>query len=68
MDARQFAILNALVTFAAENVPGGLTPEEQEVARIVGFAAQEMANQGVANVTNINATRLGLRGRVDPSR
>lgn len=36
MTAEQLATLNALVTFAAENVPGGLSEDEQEVARIVG--------------------------------
>src|SRR3712207_420656 len=39
MDPTQLATLNSLVTFAAENVPGGLTEEEQEVAQIVGAAA-----------------------------
>lgn len=39
MTPQQLAILNALVTFAAENVPGGLSEDEQEVARIVGAAA-----------------------------
>lgn len=36
MTTKQLAILNSLVTFAAENVPGGLSPEETEIARIVG--------------------------------
>jgi hypothetical protein len=61
MDARQFAILNSLVTFAAENVPGGLTPEEQEVARVVGFAASNYDK--IEAVDNVR--RLGVRGRVD---
>ena len=61
MDARQFAILNSLVTFAAENVPGGLTPEEQEVVRIVGFAAFNY--EKIEAVDNVR--RLGVRGRVD---
>lgn len=39
MTSQQLAILNSLVTYAAENVPGGLSAEEQEVARIVGAAA-----------------------------
>lgn len=38
MNAKQLGILNALVTYAAENVPGGLSEDEQEVARIVGIA------------------------------
>lgn len=36
MTQHELAILNSLVTFAAENVPGGLTSEETEVAKIVG--------------------------------
>lgn len=36
MNQRQLSILNALITFAAENVPGELTPEEGEVVQIVG--------------------------------
>lgn len=36
MTYRELAILNSLVTYAAEHVSGGLTMEEQEVARIVG--------------------------------
>lgn len=36
MNQRQVSTLNSLVTFAAENIPGGLSDEEQEVARIVG--------------------------------
>lgn len=32
----QLAILNALVTFAAEHIPGGLSVDERKVARIVG--------------------------------
>jgi hypothetical protein len=33
---QQIAVLNSLVTFAAENMPGGLSAEERAVARIVG--------------------------------
>lgn len=36
MDARQLSILNALVTYAAEHMPGGLSADEREVAQIVG--------------------------------
>lgn len=36
MTNQQLATLNALVTFAAENIPGGLNSEETEVAQIVG--------------------------------
>lgn len=39
MTPEQLGILNALVTFAAENIPGGLSEDEREVARIVGYAA-----------------------------
>lgn len=36
MTAEQLARLNALVTFAAEHIPGGLSDDERAVARIVG--------------------------------
>src|SRR4051812_12602659 len=36
MTTQQLAILNALVTYAAENIPGGLNENEQAVAQIVG--------------------------------
>lgn len=36
MTSQQLAILNSLVTYAAENVPGGLSEDESKVARIVG--------------------------------
>lgn len=39
MTPNQLAILNSLVTFAAENIPGGLAEDEREVAKIVGTAA-----------------------------
>lgn len=39
MTPEQLAILNSLVTYAAENIPGGLVEDEREVARIVGAAA-----------------------------
>lgn len=39
MTPKQLGILNALVTFAAENIPGGLSDDEREVAQIVGAAA-----------------------------
>lgn len=49
---RDFAILNALVTFAAENVPGGLTEEEQRVAQAVGrIAAREAPLEQVRPLT-----------------
>lgn len=36
MTYRELIILNSLVTFAAENIPGGLNSEETEVAQMVG--------------------------------
>lgn len=36
MTTKQLGILNSLVTFAAENVPGGLSEDEREVAKIAG--------------------------------
>lgn len=36
MTPRQLAILNSLITFAAENIPEGLSDDEKEVAQIVG--------------------------------
>lgn len=41
MTAKQLAILNSLITFAAENIPGGLKEDEREVAQIVGAALLE---------------------------
>jgi hypothetical protein len=32
MDAREIQILNNMITFAAENIPNGLSPEEHQVA------------------------------------
>lgn len=54
---RDFAILNALVTFAAENIPGGLTEEERRVAQAVGrIAAREAPLENVRPLT-YNATK-----------
>lgn len=36
MTSEQIATLNSLVTYAAENVPGGLSDDEREVAQMVG--------------------------------
>lgn len=36
MNTRDIAILNSLVTYAAENIPGGLKSNEQRVAQAVG--------------------------------
>lgn len=37
MMQRDLETLNSLVTFAAENIPGGLNTDEQAVARMVGI-------------------------------
>lgn len=37
MDQMELSTLNSLVTFAAENIPGGLSEREQEIARKVGL-------------------------------
>jgi hypothetical protein len=36
--AQQLAVLNSLVTYAMENMPGEPSEDEREVARIVGAA------------------------------
>jgi hypothetical protein len=36
LTSKQLAILNSLVTYAAEHIPGGLSEDEREVAQIVG--------------------------------
>lgn len=36
LNSQQLSILNALVTFSAEHIPGGLSEDEREVAQIVG--------------------------------
>lgn len=41
MTIKQVSILNSLVTFAAENVPGDLSKDEREVAQIVGKWARK---------------------------
>lgn len=41
MNSEELIILNALVTYVAENLPGGLSEDEAEVARIVGRWAQQ---------------------------
>lgn len=41
MTPQQLAILNSLVTFAAEHIPGGLSLDERPVAQIVGQWALE---------------------------
>lgn len=46
-NAEEMAVLNALVTFAAENVPGGLSEDERAIARKVGSATLRMAGPGL---------------------
>lgn len=41
MTSREVGILNSLVTFAAENIPGGLSTEEHEVAFQVALWTQD---------------------------
>jgi hypothetical protein len=41
MTPKQLAILNSLVTFAAEHIPGGLSVDERPVAKIVANWALE---------------------------
>jgi hypothetical protein len=37
VDRHDLGTLNSLVTFAAENIPGGLNSDEQAIAKIVGI-------------------------------
>lgn len=39
MNPHQITILNALVTYAIENIPGGASKDEYEVAQMVGQLA-----------------------------
>ena len=57
MNQRQLSILNALVTFAAENVPGGLSPEEQEVTSIV--AGWVLQGSKTHNYKAVNTSHYG---------
>lgn len=54
---RDFAILNALVTFAAENIPGGLTEEERRVVQAVGRIAAKEAPDEQVRPLSYNATK-----------
>lgn len=60
MTPNQASILNALVTFAAEHIPGGLSPQEREVAQMVGRRALaadstglRIESDGTARGTNV---------------
>jgi hypothetical protein len=41
MTSREIGILNSMITFAAENIPGGLSTEEHEVAFQVATWVQD---------------------------
>jgi hypothetical protein len=57
---KQISILNALITYAAENIPGGLSAEEQEVAKIVGrMAAGEQRGYRTHVYKVVNSTGHG---------
>lgn len=65
MTAQQLAILNAMVTYAAENVPGGLNDDEQAVAQIVGNWALGLLGTKeydylVINPTQYSSTEIAL--------
>lgn len=58
MTQQEIAILNSLVTFAAEHVPGGLSEDEREVAQVVGRWALGEARR-THNYKTINPTLYG---------
>lgn len=60
MNKEQLAILNSLVTYAAEHVPGGLSDEEREVAQIVGRWALPGNVGKTHNYIQINPTLYGV--------
>lgn len=60
MTPKQIAILNSLVTYAAENVSGGLSDDEREVAQLVGrWALGEAEAVQTHNYTVINVSLYG---------
>lgn len=68
MKPDKLAILNSLVTFAAENVPGGLSEDEKAVALIVGSWAligEEVKDVSPIPVTTKNATKIHYLSRAD---
>lgn len=70
MTPYQIAILNSLVTFAAEHVPGGLGEDEREVAQIIGgwaLRGQRAYTYTVINCSNYKnveeaASKMAERG------
>lgn len=60
MDSRQINILNSLVTYAEEHIPGGLSDDERAVAQIVGGWALTGA-QRTHNYKVINPTSYGQK-------
>lgn len=53
MTADEVVTLNALVTFAAENIPGGLRDDERAVAKKVGGWA--LSGSGAAPVRVVDS-------------
>lgn len=67
MTTQQLAILNALVTYAAEHIPGGLSENEQAVAQMVGNWALGMTgtkeyDYKIINPTHYPSTEAALNG------
>lgn len=58
MTSKRLAILNSLVTFAAENVPGGLSADEREVAQIVGRWARGWTGEKEFDYKTVNPTHF----------
>lgn len=54
MNAKQISILNSLVTYAAENVPGGLSDDEHVVVQTV--AAWMLGARRTHNYKVVNAS------------
>jgi hypothetical protein len=69
MNAKQLGILNALVTFAAENIPGGLGEDELEVAKIVGgwalLGSPRTHNYCVANCSHFKNIAAAANAAAD---
>lgn len=58
MTSKELGILNALVTFAAENVPGGLSEDERKVAMIVGRMASNTQGTKAYVYKEVNSSLL----------
>jgi hypothetical protein len=57
LTTQQLSILNSLVTYAAENIPGGLDEDEQAVAQIVGNWSLGLLGKKEYDYLVINPTR-----------